>query len=157
MMQYLLQQNKQNRDLLELLHMVELPDDLRQIVWRISLENEKVAKEYKNKFAENRMLTLSKYDVQIAKDCEDFIVKYTQVDEFDGTMVYCMKTILSYFEKQRDRILSDYLYVLCIPLVVRSLTSNLAASLGQHELHDQVEPSRSDRVLLLAALGRAGL
>ena len=33
-------------------------------------------------------------------------------------MVYAMKTILSYFEKQRDRILSDYLYVLCIPLIV---------------------------------------
>ena len=44
-------------------------------------------------------------------------MKYTKVQDFDGTMVFCMKTILSYFEKQRDRILSDYLYILCIPLV----------------------------------------
>ena len=64
------------------------------------------------------MLTLSKYDIQIAKDCEEFVVKYTKIDEFNGAMVFCMKTILSYFEKVRDRILSDYLYILCIPVVV---------------------------------------
>lgn len=28
-----------------------------------------------------------------------------------------MKTILSYYELRRDRILTDYLYLLCIPLV----------------------------------------
>lgn len=38
--------------------------------------------------------------------------------EFDGGMIYCMKTILSYYEIKKDRILSDYLYLLCIPLMV---------------------------------------
>ncbi len=101
-MQYLMSQQKANRDILELLHMLEMPNDLRQIVWRISLENEEVVKEYKNKFAENRMLTLSKYDIQISKDCEEFTLKYTSINDeqpFNGAMVYCMKTILSYFEK----------------------------------------------------------
>lgn len=42
----------------------------------------------------------------------------TEKEEFDGSMVFCMKTILSYYEKKKDRILSDYLYQLCIPLVV---------------------------------------
>ena len=55
-------QNKENRDLLEILHCVKLPSDLRQIVWRICLENEAIAKEYKDKMAENRMLTLSRFD-----------------------------------------------------------------------------------------------
>ena len=30
------------------------------------------------------MLTLSKYDIQIAKDCDEFVVKYTKNEEFDG-------------------------------------------------------------------------
>lgn len=32
-------------------------------------------------------------------------------------MVFCMKTILSFYEKKKDRVISDYLYFLCIPLV----------------------------------------
>lgn len=37
---------------------------------------------------------------------------------FDGKMIFTMKVILSYFERKQDRILSDYLYYLCIPLIV---------------------------------------
>lgn len=40
------------------------------------------------------------------------------IDEFDGSMMFAMKTVLSYYEKKNDRILSDYLYMLVIPLVV---------------------------------------
>lgn len=32
-------------------------------------------------------------------------------------MIFAMKTILSYYELKKDRILTDYLYLLCIPLV----------------------------------------
>lgn len=39
------------------------------------------------------------------------------LEEFDGSMMFAMKTILSYYEKIKDRILSDYLYMLAIPLV----------------------------------------
>lgn len=38
-------------------------------------------------------------------------------EEFDGSMLFAMKTILSYYEVTRDRILSDYLYLLAIPLI----------------------------------------
>ena len=40
---------------------------------------------------------------------------------FDGKMIFTMKVILSYFERKQDRILSDYLYYLCIPLIVKDL------------------------------------
>lgn len=40
-----------------------------------------------------------------------------KLEEFDGSMMFALKTILSYYEKKTDRILSDYLYMLGIPLV----------------------------------------
>lgn len=43
------------------------------------------------------------------------------IDDFDGSMMFAMKTILSYYEKKTDRILADYLYMLSIPLVVKKL------------------------------------
>lgn len=66
---------------------------------------------------ENRLLTISKFDLQIIKDCEGFVGQMVALEEFDGSMMFAMKTILSYYEKQTDRILSDYLYMLAIPLV----------------------------------------
>jgi hypothetical protein len=38
-------------------------------------------------------------------------------DEFDGSMLFAMKTILSYYEVKKDRVLTDYLFLLTIPLV----------------------------------------
>lgn len=38
-------------------------------------------------------------------------------DDFDGSMLFAMKTILSYYEVKRDRILTDYLYLIALPLV----------------------------------------
>lgn len=32
-------------------------------------------------------------------------------------MLFALKTILSYYEVKRDRVLSDYLYLIAIPLV----------------------------------------
>lgn len=56
-------------------------------------------------------------DVSIIKDCETFIDEMTKADQFDGQMLFAMKTILSYYEVKNDRILTDYLYLLAIPLV----------------------------------------
>ncbi len=42
-------------------------------------------------------------------------------EDFDGSMMFAMKTILSYYEIKRDRILSDYLYILSMPLLVKIL------------------------------------
>jgi hypothetical protein len=64
------------------------------------------------------MLTISRFDVQIIKDVEGFTSSMVNVEDFDGSMTYAMKTILSYYELKRDRILSDYLYMLAIPLIV---------------------------------------
>lgn len=60
---------------------------------------------------------MSQFDVSIIKDCEQFVSKLTHPDEFDGTMIFAMKTILSYYEVKQDRILTDYLYLICVPLV----------------------------------------
>jgi hypothetical protein len=67
---------------------------------------------------ENRLLTISKFDVQIIRDTEGFVTEFMAVEDFDGSMLFAMKSILSYYEVVRDRILSDYLYLLCMPLVV---------------------------------------
>mmetsp|Transcript_15881 Transcript_15881/g.13472 ORF Transcript_15881/g.13472 Transcript_15881/m.13472 type:complete len:106 (+) Transcript_15881:634-951(+) len=40
-----------------------------------------------------------------------------QDEAFDSKMIYSMKVILSYFERKQDRIISDYLYYICIPLM----------------------------------------
>ena len=41
----------------------------------------------------------------------------THPEEFDGSMLLAMKILLSYYEKKMDRVLSDYLYMLAIPLI----------------------------------------
>jgi len=33
-------------------------------------------------------------------------------------MLFCLKTILSYYEKKKERILSDYLFYIGIPLLI---------------------------------------
>jgi hypothetical protein len=47
----------------------------------------------------------------------------TKPEEFDGTMIFAMKTILSYYEVRKDRILTDYLYLTALPLVYAFKTS----------------------------------
>ena len=91
--------------------------DFRQIVWRFSLENDEISEEYAKKMRENKILTISKFDVQIIKDSEVFLKEYVEPEQFDGSMIFAMKTVLSYYEVRRDRILSDYLFRICIPLI----------------------------------------
>ncbi|KAL4499016.1 hypothetical protein ABPG72_016918 [Tetrahymena utriculariae] len=118
MLQNLIIRNKGNRDCFDLLAYRLLPNDLRQIIWKFCLENQKESNEYSQKLNENRLLTISRFDVAIIKDTEDFVGQMSTPQEFDGGMIYCMKTILSYYEIKKDRILSDYLYLLCIPLMI---------------------------------------
>ena len=94
--------------------------DFRQIVWRFSLENDEISEEYAKKMRENKILTISKFDVQIIKDSEVFLKEYVEPEQFDGSMIFAMKTVLSYYEVRRDRILSDYLFRICIPLIYRT-------------------------------------
>jgi hypothetical protein len=61
---------------------------------------------------------MSKLDVSIIKDTETIVNQMTKPDTFDGTMIFAMKTILSYYEVKKDRVLVDYLYLIAIPLVV---------------------------------------
>ena len=56
-------------------------------------------------------------------------------DAFDGKMVYAMKVILSYYERKQDRILSDYLYYLSIPLMVHKLIIFLNRYRKLSEIH----------------------
>lgn len=60
---------------------------------------------------------MSRFDVQIIKDSEHIVQEMLPPDTFDGNMIFAMKTILSFYEMRQDRVLTDYLYLLCIPLV----------------------------------------
>jgi len=113
----LMRDNMQNKDLFEKFQFLDLPNDFRQKVWALCLLNKPSSEEYRKKYHDNRLTTVSKFDVQIAKDSEDFINKHMLGEAFDGKMIYTMKVVLSYYERKQDRILSDYLYYLAIPLI----------------------------------------
>eukprot|EP00828_Plagiopyla_frontata_P024966 TRINITY_DN31890_c0_g1_i1.p1 TRINITY_DN31890_c0_g1~~TRINITY_DN31890_c0_g1_i1.p1 ORF type:complete len:400 (-),score=75.88 TRINITY_DN31890_c0_g1_i1:17-1216(-) len=100
-----------------MLQMKELPGDLRQVVWKICIENPEEEQLYLKLYEQNRMTTVSQFDIQIQKDAENFVDKMTHPEEFDGSMILAMKILLSYYEKKMDRILADYLYMLSIPLI----------------------------------------
>lgn len=117
LLQNLLVRNKGNRDCFDLLAYRLLPNDLRQVVWRFALENIPEATGYSERLKENRLITISKFDVTIIKDTDEFVHQMCKPSDFDGGMIFCMKTILSYYEVKKDRILSDYLFLLCIPLM----------------------------------------
>ncbi|CAD8099404.1 unnamed protein product [Paramecium primaurelia] len=117
LLQLLLNKNKGNRDIFDLFQKKLLPPDVRQLVWKMCLENKQISDEYSRLLGKARMLTMSKFDVQIIKDTEQIVKQMTKPDQFDGNMIFAMKTILSYYELKQDRILTDYLYLICIPLV----------------------------------------
>lgn len=119
-----LRQNPKNRDLLEKLKFKvawsykKIPDDLRHIIWRAALGNPKEEKEYSSLLRTDKALTVSKFEMNILNETRTFVSKFVSESLFDTGMVQCMKTILSYVEKKTDVILSDYQYLLCIPLIV---------------------------------------
>ncbi|EGR32032.1 hypothetical protein IMG5_098680 [Ichthyophthirius multifiliis] len=102
---------------------VILKDKIRQLMnlrledMRRQIDNQEEAQQYAEKIRENRLKTLSKFDIQIIKDTEEFVMQMCDPETFDGSMIFCAKTILSYYEVRKDRILSDYLYMLVIPLM----------------------------------------
>jgi len=51
-------------------------------------------------------------------ETQNFVTKYANLELFDSMMIQCMKTILSYYEKNTDMIVSDYNYMLTMPLIV---------------------------------------
>ena len=56
--------------------------------------------------------------MNILKEVTAFAYKYTSQELFDTAMLNAMKVILSYVEKKTDIIISDYHYLLAIPLLV---------------------------------------
>lgn len=56
--------------------------------------------------------------MNILNETRSFAGKYVSESLFDTAMVQCMKTILSWVERKTDIILTDYQYMLCIPLLV---------------------------------------
>jgi len=82
------------------------------------LTNPKEEKEYSNLLRTDRILTVSSFEMNILNETRNFVSKYVSDSLFDTMMIQCMKTILSYVEKKTDVILSDYQYMLCIPLLV---------------------------------------
>lgn len=82
------------------------------------MTNPKEEKEYSNLLRTDRILTVSSFEMNILNETRNFVSKYVSDSLFDTMMIQCMKTILSYVEKKTDVILSDYQYMLCIPLLV---------------------------------------
>ena len=75
--------------------------------------------------------------MNILNETRQFVNKFVSESLFDTSMVQCMKTVLSYVEKKTDIILSDYQYLLCIPLIVayaelRWLLSQPGELIGQY-------------------------
>lgn len=56
--------------------------------------------------------------MNILNETRNFAAKFVSESLFDTAMIQCMKTILSYVERKTDVILSDFQYLLCIPLLV---------------------------------------
>lgn len=56
--------------------------------------------------------------MNILNETRNFVAKFVSESLFDTAMIQCMKTILSYVERKTDVILSDFQYMLCIPLIV---------------------------------------
>lgn len=147
LLQMVMNKNRANRDIFDLFQKKVLPMDLRMLIWKIALENEAQASAYSKKLNQSRLLTISKLDVQIIKDTEIMVTQMAHPDAFDGTMIFAMKTILSYYEVKKDRILTDYLYLLAIPLVVSSLLSHFQVHLRPSQAPPQ-SPHRTCRLLL---------
>ena len=136
-LQEFLRQNPQNRDLLEKLKFKRIPDDLRHIIWRSSLQNPEIEREYSSLVRTDKVLTVSQFEMNILNETRQFVNKFVSESLFDTSMVQCMKTVLSYVEKKTDIILSDYQYLLCIPLIVayaelRWLLSQPGELIGQY-------------------------
>ena len=91
---------------------------MRHIVWRSVLNNDKAEKEYIALLTKNRAFTVSQFELNILTETRNFTNRFVSQQNFDATMIQCMKTILSYHEKKTDRILSDYHYLLCMPLII---------------------------------------
>lgn len=113
-----LRNNPTNRDLLERLKGMKIPSDLRHIIWRTALNDNEIEREYSNLLRTDRVLTVSKFEQNIMEETQNYVSKYVSVDMFDAMMLQCMKTILSYHEKKQDRILSEYHYMLIMPLII---------------------------------------
>ena len=110
--------NPHNRDLLEKLQGKVLTSDLRHVIWRTALNDVKQEQEYNKLLRTDRILTISQFETNIMNETQNFVTKYANLELFDSMMIQCMKTILSYYEKNTDMIVSDYNYMLTMPLIV---------------------------------------
>lgn len=75
--------------------------------------------------------------MNIMNETTNFVSKYVSIDLFDSMMLQCMKTILSYYEKKIDMIVSDYNYMITMPLIIcfaelRWLMSSPAELIGMY-------------------------
>jgi len=113
-----LRQHPNNRDLLEKLKGKNLPSDLRHVIWRSVLNNSEEEREYSNLLRTNKSLTVSQFEMNILNETRGFVNKFVSTEVFDAAMIQCMKTILSYYERKQDRIISDYHYMICMPLII---------------------------------------
>ena len=95
-----------------------MPNDLRHIIWRSNLNNIEVEREYNNLLRTDKILTVSQFELNILSETRNFVNRHVSTNLFDVTMIQCMKTILSYYEKKTDKILSDYNYMIAIPIIV---------------------------------------
>lgn len=88
------------------------------MIWRLVLSNKTAEDNYRELLRNNRVLTVSQFDHQILEDVQNFISKHTNMVEVTSLMIQSMKVVLSFYEKKTEQVLSDYLYLLCVTLVL---------------------------------------
>lgn len=107
-------------------------------MWRSNLNNTQTEREYSNLLRTDKVLTVSQFELNILSETRNFVNRHVSTEVFDAAMIQCMKTILSYYEKKTDKILSDFHYMLAMPIIVafcelRWLLSSPAELIGIYE------------------------
>ena len=79
--------NPHNRDLLEKLQGKVLTSDLRHVIWRTALNDNKEEQEFNKLLRTDRILTVSQFEMNIISETQNFVTKYANLDLFDSMMV----------------------------------------------------------------------
>ncbi|XP_074640694.1 uncharacterized protein LOC141898601 isoform X2 [Tubulanus polymorphus] len=98
-----------------------LPGRLRELAWKLFLDNPKVRKQYVDLLANNPRAAISRQDFDISQQCEVFLNAEKSFDLIKGSIgaFYAMKAVLSYHHalKNTDMHLSATEYLLTAPFL----------------------------------------
>ncbi|CAH1801165.1 unnamed protein product [Owenia fusiformis] len=98
-----------------------LPMPLRQITWRLFLNNTKARRKYVDLLTSNPRMAISDLDLEISHKCEQLLNSEPTFQQFKGSVgaFYAMKAVLSYYHSQlpSGSTLLDIDYMLMVPFM----------------------------------------